>query len=246
MTSIVIPLAGHGHGSRWGDKELRYALRSVEKHLSGYGEVFIIGYCPPWLQNVVHIPATDGDKTYEHERNIFNKIMLACKDERVSDTFLFMNDDHFLLQDFSFNGITPFPFYYEGCLKDYLSRTDPYKQTIQNTIDWLGPYNLYFDVHCPMTINTRWFPQATAMLDWLKKWGYCIKTVYAKYVAETATFPPNPREIADLKIRDVLPSSKIRELIAGRPWFSMSDRAREGGMEVVLQELYPTKSKYEK
>src|SRR5688500_13559340 len=98
MTSIVIPL---GHGSHWGNTELRYCLRSVEKHLTGYGDVIIIGEKPAWLRNVIHIPFDEGPapKSFEKERNIFNKIMVACNDDRVTDSFLFMPADHLMLQN---------------------------------------------------------------------------------------------------------------------------------------------------
>lgn len=237
MTSIVIPL---GTGSKWGDKELRYTLRSVEKHLSGYGEVFIIGECPAWLQNVIHIPATDGDKTYEKERNIFNKIMIACADERVTDDFLFMNDDHFLLQDYS---AYKFPYYAHGFLSDYLSRQDQYQNTLKNTLEHFGDH-LYFDIHCPIVYNKSAFRVINELWTWPDKWGYCIKTLYCLFIAGANGLKAEC--VPDLKISDAFPSSKIKELIASRPWFSMNNRAREGGMLAVLQELYPNKSKFEK
>lgn len=240
MTSIVMPLVKNG--SRWGDKELRYALRSVEKHLTGYGDIFIIGYCPPWLQNVIHIPATDGDKTYENERNIYNKIMLACEDERVTENFLFMNDDHFLLKDYEAG---KFPYYAYGFLSDYLNRQDPYKTTLQNTFDKIGDH-LFFDIHCPIIYSKSSFRMMTELLqlDWSMKWAYGIKTIYCYFISTLQGL--KAENCPDLKIRDPLPSSKIRELISGRPWFSMNNAAREGGIETVLQELYPNKSKYEK
>jgi hypothetical protein len=237
MTSIVIPL---GTGSRWGDKELRYTLRSVEKHLSGYGDIFIIGECPNWLQNVVHIPATEGDKTYEKERNIWNKIMLAYQDERVSNDFLFMNDDHFLLQDYQAG---KFPFYAYGFLSDYLTREDQYKNTLQNTFDQFGD-NLYFDIHCPIVYNKAALTVMNELWSWPEKWGYCIKTLYCIFKAGVDGL--QAEHIPDLKISEALPASRIRELISGRPWFSMNNRAREGSIETVLQELYPIPSKYEK
>jgi hypothetical protein len=48
-----------GSGSRWGDNELRYSLRSVEKHLKGYNNVYLVGDKPDWVRNVTHIPKQD-------------------------------------------------------------------------------------------------------------------------------------------------------------------------------------------
>ena len=65
---IVIPL---GTESRWHDNELRFTLRSIEKHLTGYRNVIIVGWCPPWVQNVVHIKKEDwaGKKNQWSEHN---------------------------------------------------------------------------------------------------------------------------------------------------------------------------------
>jgi hypothetical protein len=234
-TSIVIPL---GTGSRWGNTELRYALRSVEKHLTGYGDIFIIGECPSFLQNVTHIPANDIEQTWAKEANIFRKIMVACEDPRVSDDFLFMNDDHFLLQDYQAN---QFPFYYDGLLSDKMTVTE-YKHTVKNTHDWfLGAPVDYLDIHCPILYNKRKFEWCLPLADWSKPYGYCIKTAYC-YING---FVSSPR-CSDLKINQPLTYTEIMQLIAGRPWFSIGDAAREGEMLQVLQELYPNKSKFEK
>lgn len=237
MTSIVIPL---GRGSRNNDLELRYCLRSAEKHLTGYGDVFIIGEKPEWLRNVVHIPCPDqGDKSYDKERNIFHKIMAACAYDRVSDDFLFMNDDHFLLQDYEAG---KFPYYCHGWLSGFMTVTD-YKHTIWNTIDWLRPLGhecLYFDIHCPIVYNKEKFNWCLSDADWTKHFGYCIKTGYGNSVEGL-----NAIEYPDLKINEAYSADKIRKLITGRAWFSIGDKAFNGEIKKVLQELYPHKSRYE-
>src|SRR4051812_35587008 len=103
---ILIPL---GRGSSWQNNELRYALRSVEKHLSGYDNIFIVGEKPDWIQNITHIPFEDKPGYGNRDRNIFNKILAGIKDERLSYEFMFMSDDHFFTADFS---ATRFPYYY--------------------------------------------------------------------------------------------------------------------------------------
>lgn len=233
-TSIVIPL---GTGSRWDNTELRYCLRSVEKHLTGYGDIFIIGEKPGWLKNVIHIPFDEGfaPKSYEKERNIFNKIMAACHDERVTGRFLFMNDDHFLLQE---HEAIRFPFYCDSTLNMFLTVTD-YKYTVQNTLEYFdGALVGNFDVHAPIVYHKEYFP-CLSKADWSKEWGYCIKSMYCDINGIIGDKYP------DLKINEPYPADKIHQLIAGRPWFSIGDRAREGDMLQVLQEIYPNKSKYE-
>jgi len=249
MVSIVIPIATGSTASRWNNTELRYALRSVERYLKGYGEVFIVGQAPTWLHNVTVIPATDHDRTYYKERNIFNKIMLACQDDRVTADFLFMNDDHFLLREFEAG---EFPWYHEGNLSHHLKRTDPYWQTIQNAVNWFFRQgmndNAYFDVHCPILYNKAIF-RHLIHLDWELKSGYPIKTMYGHFFRNYAQDPfpcADSDPVKDLKITGAKAYTEIKALIKDRLFFSTNDNCRDGGMEAVLQEIYPNKSKYER
>lgn len=241
MTSLVIPLATGSTASRWGE-ELRYCLRSAEKHLKGYGEVFIVGEAPVWLKNVTVIPATDHDKAYYKERNIFQKVILACQDNRVTDDFLFMNDDHFLLRDFAAG---EFPYYYDGTIGDQTNRTDPYAQSAANTEDLIEDFGFpYFDVHCPILYNKRQFSRWMGTVDWNKKYGYCIKTLYCAF--NSIDVLEDHRKIADLKISGSKTSTEIKDLIKERLFFSTNDNSRDGGMLAMFQELYPNKSQFER
>ena len=73
MTDILYIL---GRGSKHDDKELRLSLRCLENNADGFDRVFIVGNCPDWVQNVVHIPAED---TWTAENNAFQKILNICK-----------------------------------------------------------------------------------------------------------------------------------------------------------------------
>jgi hypothetical protein len=236
-TSIVIPLASNGFGSRWNDNELRYCLRSVQQYLTGYGEIFIIGKAPKWCKNIIEIPAPDDDKTYWKERNIYRKILKACEDSRVTKNFLFMNDDHFLLAPFEAG---KFPNYYDGFLSDHEGRSDQYGNTVRNTCEVAHEYTRYFDIHAPIVYNKELFKYVFANVDWNRKYGYCIKSVYCQRTAAVGIRYP------DLKIRIACPAQRIKELIKDRLWFSIDNKAREGGMEGVLRELYPNPSRYER
>lgn len=127
-TSIVIPLS---RADRWNHIELKYTLRGIEKHLSGYGDIFIIGAYPDWMKGGVHIPATDNEMVYDKQRNIFRKIMVACGDERVTERFLFMNDEHYLLKNYT---AADFPYYYEGELHSQPAISDRPVILLQRTL----------------------------------------------------------------------------------------------------------------
>lgn len=231
MVDIVIPL---NNRSTQKNLELRYCLRSIEQHLSGVGNVFIVGHCPEWVDNVIHIPADEDPRNRFRDRNIMTKMSIACKDDRVSDNFLMVHDDHFLLADYHAG---EFPYYHMGPMEPSESQ---YGKTKQNTLSLLGPVNNY-DTHCPIVFNKERFMRSVALADWSNWYGYCIKTLYCVMNGIGAEYAE------DLKIRMPLKSDEIMRLIKGRGWFSIGDRCfTEGGMKEVLNVLYPKQSKYER
>jgi hypothetical protein len=235
MTSICIPL---NNRSTQKNLELRYCLRSIEKHLRGVGEVFIIGYCPEWVQNVTHIPFDEDPRNRFRDRNIMNKMLAACEDERVSDNFIMVHDDHFLLTNYE---VGAFPYYHCGHM---VPGQGQYGDTKRNTEQLLSPLAgipiLNYDAHCPILFNKEKFMKVTNV-DWSKWYGYCLKTLYCVMNGMTGEY------MDDLKIRMPLKADKINQAIVGRSWFSIGDRCwTEGGMKEVLQTLYPTPSKYER
>jgi hypothetical protein len=80
--------------SRDDGRELRYSLRSLSN--VPHGKVFIIGDKPKWTKGIVHVPASDphGLKAL----NALHKITVACRDPRVSEDFVLMNDDFYVLK----------------------------------------------------------------------------------------------------------------------------------------------------
>lgn len=230
MTDVIIPL---NNRSTQHNIELRYCLRSIEKYLSGVGNIFIIGHCPEWVQSVIHIPADEDPRNRFRDRNIMNKMLLACKDERVSDDFLMVHDDHFLLADYE---ACAFPYYHCG---DLVPGAGQYGETKRNTINILGRINNY-DAHCPMLFNKELFMKSMPFIDWSKWYGYCLKTLYCGVNLIMGEY------MEDMKIRMPIKAEEINQMIAGRLWFSIGDRCfTEGGMKEVLQTLYPNPSKYE-
>lgn len=218
-----------GNGSRTGDIELRYSLRSVEKFLSGYNKVFIVGRLPKWFNKdkVVYLPFVDGTKK---QNNIYAKIMTAI-DNGISNRFMFWNDDHYLLQPLkSFQ----LKYYYEKTTEwHFEKRQGKYKETIANT----KPGNFY-DVHTPIIYNKAIFKNTVGKLDWGKE--YVIKSSYCNCLSFL-----DKEEIEDCKIEFDYPEEKIKELITDRMFFSTGDYALGVGMRKVLNELYPNKSSFE-
>lgn len=233
MIDIIIPL---GTRSTQKNQELRYCFRSIEKHLTGVGNVFIIGECPEWLTGVIHIPFTEDPRNRFRDRNIMLKMQEACKDSRVSDNFLMVHDDHFLLADYEAG---EFPYYHMGPMNEGQGQYGYTKQNTKSLLSFTESFNNY-DCHCPILFNKELFMRSVALADWSKWYGYCLKTLYCVMNGIDGEMT------TDIKVRMPFKADEIRQAIAGRKWFSIGDRCfAPGGMWDVLNELYPNKSKYE-
>lgn len=75
-------------------EELRYSLRSLRN--LGHQNVFVVGEKPDWLMNVIFIPVAQ-DRT--KRENVMNNITAAVNNHQVSDDFILMNDDFFIMKE---------------------------------------------------------------------------------------------------------------------------------------------------
>lgn len=223
--TVVIPL---GKGSKHNNLELRYCLRSIEKHLKGCGDICIVGEFPTWLRDVIHIPFADGRRK---QLNIRDKILAACDDDRVTDDFLFFNDDFFLLEDIQANEVK---YCYCGNLA---KNSEPAGRKLAGKLYERGFDNLNFDIHLPIVYNKDKFRHAVHAFDW--ETDLTIKSLYANYWKVTAEIYP------DLKINTFMNYGMIKKAITGRFMFSVGDFGITPGMKHLWAELYPSKSKYE-
>ncbi|HUN55875.1 MAG TPA: hypothetical protein VMU29_12025 [Smithella sp.] len=140
----------------------------------------MVGEKPTFINDkIIHIPAQDG--SYK-ETNIFNKLILACKNPAISDYFLFVNDDHFFAKDFDIDRI---PYWHGPLLQESLHKRglqDNYWYSIRNTIDALKDKNkLNFDVHYPIIFNKYQFSKLESAYDWSVMFGYLIKSLYCNH-----------------------------------------------------------------
>ena len=230
MTDVVYIV---GTGSKMGNDELRYSLRSIEKHLKNVGNVYVIGHRPEWVTNVTHIPCNDepGDKGL----NIRSKTALAIGDNRVSEHFLKVYDDHFLLSDFSADN---FPYFVRETLEEASQRLKgnagyarKYAVT-RKVLEDAGKPTLNYNLHSPFPIVKRHY-FVPADKDVL------IKSFYANF-----NHCPFERS-KDYKLFEKKSMHTYLNDLIGARFFSVSDKAICSGLKELFQYLYPHKSKYE-
>lgn len=138
-------------------EELRYSLRSLQN--VPHGKVWIAGEeLPSWITGVNHVRVErfpDDTRYSNAERNW----IAACLQKDLSDEFIAMNDDFFIMQP-----IERVEYFHDGSLREYLKyRTETgdthenYLTAMQMTIDLLKSHGiddpLGYTLHVPMLMN---------------------------------------------------------------------------------------------
>lgn len=222
--------------STWAGTELKYALRSIEKHVQ-FDRVFIIGDKPDWLCNVTHIPFKDNPNIESKERNIMQKILEVCKTD-ISQQFMFSNDDIFILKDIP----NDYPAYYSGLLPYHKGTIGAYKKSVNNTVEVLtekGLNCLNYDIHRPCLYDKDLFPEVMSRYDWRKPYGYVIKSLYFNSIGVKGV------SSYDLKISAQIPFHRLRKTVEGQDIFSIGDRAIGLPMKKLLDLYFSEPSKFE-
>ena len=240
MIDLVIPLSE----SKTDFLDLKYCLRSVERHLDNYNEIVIVGAKPKWIQGAVHIPFSDATHKKFKEKNILNKLTAACMDRRVTKNFALLNDDYVFLDSVD---ISKYPNYYRGTCREAFDMNvrNDYRKTVYHTLKFIesrGYKDRYFDGHCPIIYNKEKFMSTFDFNDvnFDTPWGYCIKTLYAVCNRLKGTF------MEDVKFQRSLPREEILEVMKGRHVISYNDHPLRTDLGDILKEMFPEKSSYEK
>lgn len=235
LIDIVYPL---GSGSLYGNSELKFSLRSVEKHLTGWRNIHVVGVFPKWANGLLkHIKATE---TQVKALNILEKIRIACLCPDITDKFLFMNDDHIFISDC--DAVT-YPYYYSQEDLTEIMETrgdrDPYKMICNDTLRMFDGL-MYFDIHKPMVIDKKVF---LAMLEEInfKKYGYglLIKSSYCRFAGISGV------QKKDCILRNTQDTEHLDDILSGQELFSFHDEAVNNRLIGYLDKNFPIKSQFE-
>lgn len=227
-----------GNGSKWQNLELRYSLRSLEKYVR-FNRVFIIGERPDFLNGeAVHVP--NKAKHTNKARNIMENVLLACNDDRISDNFLFLNDDYFFT-----GNVEPeaYPFYYKCDLKQTVRmQGGEYRQHVSSTIKALEKLDLptlNFDTHYPIRYNRAILKDVINLYDWNRPYGYVLKSLYCNSTGIQG------EHRLDCKYYSPLKPEAWQRVSEGTEVFSIADACLNKYLRDWLKSSYPDKSRFE-
>lgn len=213
--------------------ELKFMLRSIEKNLTGYNEVVIVGdKLPSWITNIKHLPR--HEETDKSSRNIINKLLHASHELR--EDFIRWDDDIYLNSKL---GVKDFKYWFSGTLADAIKdhrNNVRYRKYIENTAFKITDSALFYDIHTPMIYEWRKM-DFVRHYDWST--NYLSKSLYCHHAGVIG------EGVEDCKIRAAADEKETRELIDGKLFFCTGPQTMCPLVNDILTELYPNKSKYE-
>lgn len=136
------------------NEELRHSLRSLRN--LPHDEVWIAGYCPDWVTGVEKIPVPpQRDK----QASALANLIAACQHPEVSDPFIVLNDDMFVMQP-----LQEVPLWHMGPLDRTIAEHregSAYRRAMEKTRDRLREQQtaewrrglLCYELHIPMVIE---------------------------------------------------------------------------------------------
>lgn len=227
--NIILPYSKDPHNGI----ELKYALRSISKYLTGYDKIIIIGdWFPAWLTNTINV--TKYEEARKTPKNILDKLIVGL--HLCDDAAIQWQDDIYLTRPLH---VRDMKYWYEGTLEDALFRTNGnYRGLIQNTACKITDKAKYYDVHTPIVYSRSGIDTIAAQYDW--KQGYIIKSLYVHHTKRRMPHEP----YKDCKIMEMC--GDIPKQVNGSMFFSNSPEAINERMVEYWDSLYPEKSQYEK
>lgn len=234
-----------GTGSRWGNRELRYSLRSVAKHLKDVGRIFVVGENPGFLsKDVVFIKLHElHDPQVNPAANIISKVLAACE-AGVGEHFLLMNDDFLFTQDVMGYDI---PLYHKGKFSEYPKKyfsESNYRLRMAKTFRILKANNIdayNFGIHVPMPICKKDVVAMLGRYDWKSGVGISLRTVYGNLYADGKPL----QQLKDPNVNEHLSREELDARADSLPFMAYNDQGLNRALRNWLHERFPSRSKYE-
>jgi hypothetical protein len=216
------------------NEELRYSIRSVVAHMPP-GNIWVVGGKPKWYIGN-HIPIK---QSLPKERNAINNLKTICDSREISEDFVLMNDDFFVVKK-----VNTINYYHGGSLQDKmyeyedLQPTSSYTRSLQEThrrLLRLGVENpLDYELHVPMPMTKDNLAIA------LRRKGLWRST-YGNL------FEVGGAEITDVKVYQsgLMLSRSYDYSKLKYDYISSDDQSFERVLKDVLLDMFSEQSKYE-
>lgn len=223
------------------NEELRYSLRSLAANMPYVDRVWIVGSCPGWVRGVEKIELEPLEDKFANQAQ---SLAVACADDRVSDEFVLMNDDHFAIVRMDF-----LPAWHLGSLSLLIKRlakrgqTDSdlwfygLKQTLRQMREWGYVNPNAYEAHIPLRFNRQRLGDVLARVEHRPfLWG----AAYDACGGPAGNLGDNVK-VGELGTRELLEC-----MSSGLPFVSTEDEAFAfGKVGLFLRTIFPDPCIYE-
>jgi hypothetical protein len=218
------------------NEELRYSIRSVVNSFPD-ARVWIVGGKPDWYVGN-HVPVEQGGNKYA---NAIKNLQALCKHPEISDTFVLMNDDFFIIKK-----IDKIEQFYNGLLSDkinkyikitgsslyikklILTNNKLLKLEVKNPID--------YELHIPMIMEKE------KLFSIVDNYPDCLwRSMYGNLYNIGGTEMPDVKVYANKRHRD-----RSNEMTENSIFVSTEDNSFKIMLEKTFKKLFVTPSNYEK
>ena len=211
------------------NEELKYSIRSAVANLP-HDNIWVVGGKPDWYTGKYLAAPQTGSK----DVNIKNNMLFAISSPEVSESFILMNDDFFIIKE-----IDHVENYYDGYLHNKANkllndqRGNPYADKVNKTFLYLAKLLkttniLNYDTHVPMIVEKE------KLFNVLKHPGL-PRSIYGNLYAIGG------KQLKDVKFFKTDNDIDINDLI----YVSTEDNGFNLLYEKVLKDMFPYPSQYE-
>lgn len=176
------------------NEELRYSIRSVFKYATD-PRVVLFGNKPSWYAGEF-VPIREGRSKFDNIHNAVNEI---ANSDLVSDNFVLMNDDFYLLKPF--DGLTV---YHGGSLEEKIERYSSvakslsYIKSLQKTLSKLKLIGidspLDYDIHVPFPMNKQKLQETIKMKTLYRSTYGNLANVGGKQISDVKVYGNHPMQ----------------------------------------------------
>lgn len=230
--------------------ELKYSIRSLCKFFDPLGSIFIIGEkLPDWSTGLRLIPERGWvGGAAERNRLITEKILKVCHIDEISDPFLYMCDDFYLLRKTGLSDTSK-----NYALSDVSYREVPKKlkkgwwSVFWRTVRVLKEHTetIYnYETHTPKLVNKKFF--IDTMFKFGTSHGYNWETLYynlwfggQRPVMHDGWVVGISEKLTRMEILGIIMEPKVQFL-------NHNDAGLNDELIITIRELFPLKSGFEK
>ncbi len=240
---MIIPLSKESTRDNF---ELKMLLRSIERHCSNVGTIYIATMYPPtWLNrdsNIVVVPIEDTEP-HNKDANLHKKILGVIEKYNLKK-FVFSADDNAFLQDVDLEHI---PMVHNRRNISMLKEHNKWERRLINTLRFGESrgikLNCNFEAHCPMEFDAQKVYNGMQGVDYCSQPGLTICTCWKIVSNDCANIGAEQTTIKVTMENGYC--AEFENLQDGKVYLGYNDNAMECGLGDKLLKLFPSKSKYE-